>query len=276
MTIAYPHVLSMLVLVGLVGIARGDDRAAPIRDEAGLFHAEAIARAEQRIADIHRKFDRRLFVQTVASASPKERRLFRFLGKPQVNRLLEEQARRRGDEVGMPGVYVVICNKPRDVHVIVRPDDDTEFTERDAETLRRTVVRSLNQRNADAALLVLVEQVQNVLQAHLDRGDSSAVNDGIFAAVLGGGLTLWLLLCLIRRKIRSSGERTRTENAALLGAMFGSPAGVWIYDKLYPVYAVPLPPGEPEQALTHEKSVDPTSGEGQPTEERAEDVPVAP
>jgi hypothetical protein len=63
-------------------------------------------------------------------------------------------------------------------------------------------------------------------------------NGFVLAGLIGGGLVFWLFLCAIRRKIRAGSARDQKTQAratpALLGAMFGFPAGLWIYDKLYP------------------------------------------
>jgi hypothetical protein len=288
MTSALPRVLFALCGVCLASAARADEHVSPIRDDAHLFHADAIARAEARIAELHRTFDRRLFVQTVASASPQQRRLFPFLWTPQVNRLLEEQARKLAKQSGVPGIYVVICTQPRDVHVIVEPGDDPHFTPRDADALRRSLARRLHDSGADASLLALVDQVQATLQVHAARGAISFVDDFVLLTLLGGGLGLWFLLCLIRYKLRGrqavdaarSGEPNRTDDAALLGAMFGCPAGMWIYDKLYPCPASaagPLcePPAEPTLPPVDE-NVEAMDDQRHPLDEPAEDAPVSP
>lgn len=283
----------LLALIGLLCVAmsaRADSRTAPIRDDAGLFHKEAIARAEQRIDDIRRTFHRNVFVYTVASASPRQRRLFAFLRTPEANRLLEEQARTYADESGLPGIYVVICTRPHDVHVVVRPNNDLEFTRHDAEALRRTLARRLDSSGRDGALLGLVEQVYSLLQAHASSGEShSVVNEFVLAGLLGGGLGLWILLGTVRLKMRAGRPIAPSEQdaamqarsaPALFGAMFGFPAGLWIYDKLYPCSSgIPLPLCEPEaesKPLTEEESMEGTDVEEHPREEHAEDAPVSP
>ncbi|HTU20357.1 MAG TPA: hypothetical protein VMG10_19995 [Gemmataceae bacterium] len=284
------RLLALIELACLASAARAETPSAPIRDDAGLFHADAIAHAEKRIDDIRRTFDRNLFVRTVASASPGQQHRFQFLLRREVNHLLGEQARKYADELCLPGIYVVICKKPRDVHVMVRPSDDPEFTHRNAETLRRTLARRLHDSGPDTALLSLVEQVHRIMQDHTTPGEShAAVNEFVVAGLLGGGLGLWILLVMIRLKIRAArpatpGTEDTTTQArsapALLGAMFGFPAGMWIYDKLYPCPSgTPLPLCEPEAEptpLTEEESMEGTDAEEHPREEHAEDAPVSP
>lgn len=290
MTSAFPRGLSLIALACLASGVRAESKPPVIRDDAGLFHKATIARVEERIAEIRGAFDHNLFVRTVESASARPRRFFPFLlSRPQANRLLEEQARKYADEAGVRGIYVVICKHPRDVHVIVRPEDDPEFTHYDAEAVRRTLARRLDDSSSDAALLALVDQVQSLLQAHAERGLSSVANDVVLVGVLGGGLALWGLLVTIRfRMRRRQPETLSAEDAsmqaratpALLGAMFGYPAGMWIYDKLYPCPAgTPLPLCEPQPEATtlrDDESLERNAAEEHPHEEHAEDAPVSP
>lgn len=270
-------------VVSLTSSARAEDASSPIRDEAHLFHADAIVRAEERIDALRRAYGHKLFVETVATVAPRERKLFRFLWTRQVNRILEEQAAKRADAAGVDGIFVVICNDPKDIHIVVRPAEDPDFTRHDAENLRRSIARRLQESGPDAGLLALTEQVRTILKAHATRGQStSVVNVYILLGLVGGGVGLWLVLALVRFKMRAGqvgmvgvGE-TALHGPALLGAMFGSPAGAWIYDKLYPdlrhatagidvVKATVLLP-QPEQTAITDR----------PLEEPIADEPVSP
>jgi hypothetical protein len=282
MTSTLPRFLVVVGLACLASAARAAEPPAAIRDDAGLFHADAIAQAETQIDDIRRTFDRNLFVRTVASAAPNERKRFWFLRTPQVNRILDEQARRIADETGAEGIYVVICQRPRDVHVVVRPGDDPLFSRHDAEALRRTVARRLHEAGGDDALLALVDQARTTLQNNVTRGPSTSVlSEFALAGILGGGLVLWLVLSIVRYKMRAahpveedSAEQVR-RRPALLGAMFGFPAGLWIYDRLYP-----CPSGAPAPWCAPEPSP-PADGEAaeqtedHPAGEPTEDAPVS-
>jgi hypothetical protein len=268
-------------LVCLTSAARTAELPASIRDDAGLFHADAIARAEPRFDDIHHTFGRHLFVRTVSSIAPHERRHLWFLKTRRVNRVLDEQAQKLAEEAGMDGIYVVICKTPRDVHVVVRPGDDPLFGHRDAEALRKSIARRLPEDGPDRTLLALVEQVRATLQTHKTRGPSSSgLSEFTLLAILGGGVALWLLLSLVRYKRRAAppldedaAEQAR-RMAALLGAMFGSPSALCIYDKLYLCSA-----GAPETppVSAGEEVMEKTAGQEHPTaDERPEDAPMVP
>jgi uncharacterized membrane protein YgcG len=287
MTSTFRRALSLLALACLASAVQAESNPSAIRDDAGLFHSAAIARAEEHIGEIRTAFDHNLFVRTVESALPQQRRLFPFLSKHEAHRLLEEQASKYADELGRNGIYVVICKRPRGVHVIVRPEDDPDFTRHDAEALRRMLARRLADSSYDSALLDLVDHVQSLLQAHAEYASSPVANEVLFAGVLGGGLALWSLLGMIRFRMRRKQPATLSEEdaamqaratPALLGAMFGFPAGMWIYDKLYPCPAgTPLPLCEPTSApMTEQENIDGATAEDHPHEEHTEDAPVSP
>jgi hypothetical protein len=235
---AFLRTVSLLCLVCLASSVRAKDQAASIHDDAGMFHASAVDRAEQDITNIRRTFERGLFVRTIASAAPQPSRWLPQLRTPRINRILEEQARTFAEESVAPGVYVLICKRPRDVHVVIWPPDDAELNRHDAENLRQTLLQDLHDKSADAALFALVDRVGDILQDRAAHGSSPVVNSVVLAALLGGGLALWLLLRLIRRRIRAGDVSEQAallhETPASLGTMFGFPAGLWIYDKIYP------------------------------------------
>ncbi len=290
MTSALPRVLLMIALA-LPGERRAG-RGTRCRRSAmrpGCSRPTPSLRAEQQIDDIRRTYDRNLFVDTVKSASPHERKLFRFLWTRQVNRILEEQARKCASESGVDGIYVVICNDPKDVHVVVRPADDAAFTRHDA--------RSCGGRSHGACRTAAPMRpcspwsIRSVPRSKpMPRAVSprSVVNEFVLASLLGGGVALWLVLCGVRFKMRASqagnslddsaAERAR-RTPALLGAMFGFPAGQWIYDKLYP--STPQAAGvsrmEPDGLAALEGDAETKAEvESPPVKESPEDAPVSP
>lgn len=75
-------------------------------------------------------------------------------------------------------------------------------------------------------------------QANKPHAPPAIVNGVVLASLLGGGLGLWLLLVLIRLRMRNGRKKRQArETSALFGALFGFPAGLWIYDKLCPYSA---------------------------------------
>jgi hypothetical protein len=129
----------------------------------------------------------------------------------------------------------------------------------------------------------MVAEVRTMLQANLERSRStSVVSEIILGGVIAGLVGLWLMLCAIRFKMRRA-HRTDDETAepadrkaALLGSMFGTPAGCWIYDKLFrgPPGTVPLP--EPEPAAPAALEGEAAVADGPPADESPEGAHVPP
>ncbi len=224
--------IAALWMVGIAKPAFGATMPAPIRDDARLYSAETLSRAEKDIDSIRRDFDRAVFVQTLASPTPGLRPWYNILRTPKVYRSLEDRARRLADETGQPGIYVVLCRRPRAVQIVVLPDD---------EALRRALLRRIREGGNQGDLLAVVQRVRDVLHERATRGSSPGDNDGFLLVCLGGGLTLWLALIFLRWKLRDGGASSSGDEAAitpaLLGTMFGCPAGAWISDKRYPLSA---------------------------------------
>lgn len=278
----FARFVAFLCVLCLTDFGWAETLPVSIRDDAGLFHADAVARAERGIADIRLTFDRNLFVRTVASVSPKSPHWFPYLKTPQVNRMLEENARRFADEAGLPGIYVVICNRPRDVHVLVRPIDDTAFTRHDAEAVRRNLARRLHENGMDGGLIAGVDQVYAILQDHKLHGSTLVAGDVVLGALLIGLLVIWLLLILLRMKLRAGGtEETNADDAALraresavlLGAMFGCPAAQSVYEKLGP-FRSNIRESQGENAEV--ESIEMADKEDSSVPESAEDAAVSP
>ncbi len=226
--------IAVLWMMGTAKPARCETMSAPIRDDARLYTAETLSRAAKEIDSIRRDFDRDVFVQTLASPSLGSRPWYNILKTPKVYRSLEERAQRLADETGLPGIYVVVCRRPQAVQIVVRPDD---------EALRRALLRRIREGGNQGDLLALVHRIRDVLQGRATRGSSLGDNDSFLFVCLGGGIAAWLLLVLLRWRMRvgraaSPGDETAM-TPALLGTMFGCPAGAWIHDKSHPLSAPP-------------------------------------
>lgn len=224
--------IAALWVVGIAKPAFGATMPAPIRDDARLYSAETLSRAEKDIDSIRRDFDRAVFVQTLASPTPGLRPWYNILRTPKVYRSLEDRARRLADETGQPGIYVVLCRRPRAVQIVVLPDD---------EALRRALLRRIREGGNQGDLLAVVQRVRDVLHERATRGSSPGDNEVFLLVCLGGGIAVWLVLVFLRWRTRAVGASSAADEAAmtpaLLGAMFGCPTGAWISDKSYLLYA---------------------------------------
>jgi hypothetical protein len=251
--------------LGLAAGARADEAPTPdVKDEAGLFTPEAVARAEKAIADVRKEYHLDLMVDTVPALPPTDHKWLYFWDRRKRNEFLEEWARKRARAAGVNGIFIQICTRPRDVRVVVWPPEKGElFTDRDCERVRRFLVRRLQNDSPDAALLATIAEVADQLERrryHQD-DESLSANVVVVGALVAALFGTWGALRLVRLRLRRSApdggarekaERT-AERPARLGALFGTPAAFWVYDKLFRKVppapgAGPLPWGEPAAA----------------------------
>jgi hypothetical protein len=171
-------------------------------------------------------------------------------------------AEERAQTESIRGIFVYICKTRTPQHqmaaVVVWPEEYlNKFSSRNCEQLRRLFASELY-KHPDETLQKAVDRVREKVKTRAADAESDSFWSGwgMWAAIVGGLVGVWLLLGLIRMGIaadRSGIVGTATEPAhrarfvpGLLGGMFGSVAGHWLYDRLFHAPAKPKPaPDEP-------------------------------
>lgn len=267
--------------------ARADDAPTPdVKDEAGLFTPEAVQQAEKAIATIRKEYHLDLMIDTVAALPPTDHKWVYFWDRRKRNEFLEEWARKRAQAAGVNGIFIQVCTRPRDVHVVVWPPEVAQkFTDGDCERVRRFLVRRLQTGSPDAALLATITEVSEELERRSTGQDdeSLSANVVVVGALVAGLFGVYGALRLVRLRLRRSspdgGARERAERAverpARLAALFGTPAAFWVYDKLF-LKVPPAPDAGPlplsESAAPDHAADIPASPE--PADAPAQDVPT--
>jgi hypothetical protein len=251
--------------------ARAEEVAFPdVKDGAGLFTPEAVEQAERAIAKVREMYHLDLMVETVRELPERNNKwlkLWNFWNRRQRNSFLENWARERAKAAGVNGVFILICNDPSTVHVVVWPPEwERKFTAADCERVRRFLVRRLETGSRDEALLATVTEVADELERRATGQDdeSLSANVVVVGAVVAGLFGAWGALRLVGRRLRRAapdgGAREKAERVqerpARFGALFGTPAAFWVYDKLFRAVppapdAAPLPLREPVAAADH-------------------------
>jgi hypothetical protein len=239
--------------------ARADGLPCGVKDEAKLFRPEAAARADEQAREIRRLYHRDVLVETLPAVPEAERRDVHNMTHAKADEYFARRARERAEALGLSGLYVLICADPRYVQVIAYPAGQEDvFTE-----VRRQEVRKLLQQRlptlgsersllrrlfgpkprpdaADEALLDVFRRARSMLRASFPevegKTDPAAAGDAALAGLALGLVAVWLALRLVgRRFARADGPAAEPPGyrAGRLGGMFGTPAGFWIYDRLF-------------------------------------------
>jgi hypothetical protein len=145
-------------------MAAGPAPAAPVNDEAGLFSADAVKKADQVIQKIQRDYGTGLTIDTVPRIPANLEGKFKQLGKDEFFRdWAESKAKRERDK----GIYVLICKNPGRVEVLV--DEQTRaknFTLRDRNALVKTMLVRFGEKKWDEGLLDGVNFVESSLRTN--------------------------------------------------------------------------------------------------------------
>jgi hypothetical protein len=176
-------------------------------------------------------------------------------------RLFRQVAEDRADDAGVNGIYVLVTTNPRNVVLVGwpawreledRPLEDgggLSSTKREKK-MRIPFAREVGG-DPDGALLRLVDHFRMALKERVSP-PPSPLETVPAAIVIGVLIGAWVLLSLIRRAVArrqaaATGEPCRPlYHPAMLGSLFGLPAGFWIYDRLFRSERPPVAKGDAE------------------------------
>ncbi|MFO0880473.1 MAG: hypothetical protein U0840_24270 [Gemmataceae bacterium] len=223
---------SPLLLV--FAVAAAPEPAAPpvFLDREHLFGPEAIERVTQVAEDLREQHGVGLVVETMAAAPNLSPDKVRTMKSRAVIQALRDEAQNRADELGVRGLYVLITQEPRHVTVIAYPADrerDWETSDHKREKLRKALSQ-MDRHDPDRTLVRAIEEFRGSLGEPKRPSPMDLLPPLI---VCGGLLALWLVLLLLRRQLARNDRPLATYQPAMLGNIFGVPAGFWIYDRLF-------------------------------------------
>jgi hypothetical protein len=243
------RLLATLTVVVISTPVLADSRIVAIRDGAGLFQAEVVARNEDQLRSLAQTYQLDLVLETIKELTPDEKQLLDRDDNP--NRAFLRIARKRARTSGLRGVYILISKIPRaeTVTVLVHPEEYRRaFTEHNCEQVRKVLAG--RGKSLDEKLTKAVDLIGEKLKAnrHSDNAEGSWFGWGTAALIVGVILGLWLLIGLLRMSSQENDGGRPGFVPGLLGGMFGSVAGHWVYDTL--IHSPkPSPHSEPPQPV---------------------------
>jgi uncharacterized protein len=267
--------LVALLLAGLVpgGAAVAQQRKAAdpprrVQDDAGLFSEAAVRKANERIAEIKRRYHKDLLIETVERVT-RDGKTVTFKDNAEKHRFFVDLAARKVENARVNGVYVLISEDPKYVQVVEGQVTRERglFTEKDRDELAKKVIAGLNSGNKDRALENATAFVGRTFEEHKDRaGAVAAAGRSGDRAPAGAdresGLpwwvgwvcigvvvlaVIWVVFALIRA-FSGGGAAAGPGGApaygygggggggffpSLLGGLFGAAAGMWMYNHFF-------------------------------------------
>jgi uncharacterized membrane protein YgcG len=139
-----------------------------VQDRAGLFKPETIAKADDVLAEIGKKHNKDLLIETYPTVPPDKVEAVKAMDKSGRAKFFQEWANSRARRRRVNGIYVLITKEPG--HIQVEVGHETEkaaFTTKDADRLRDILIDAFQKKEYDRGLLEAVQFVEKTLDDNM-------------------------------------------------------------------------------------------------------------
>jgi uncharacterized membrane protein YgcG len=138
-----------------------------VQDGAGFFKPEAIAKANDELAEIGRRFRKDLLIETYATVPADKVEAVKAMDKEGRAKYFAEWANSRAKRRRVEGIYVLISKDPGHVQVEVgKQTAKSAFTSEDGNKLREILLDAFEKKEFDRGLLEGVQFVEKKLEEH--------------------------------------------------------------------------------------------------------------
>ncbi len=139
-----------------------------VRDYAGLFSADAVARADRAIKDFHQRFHTDLLVETFPAPPPDKRRQVEGLDAAGRSKFFADWLQERSRAGKIDGIHVLICKQPTQIQVGVSEKTRAKaFPTDDRDKLVALLVSEFKARQFDRGLARALAQVSDTVDRNL-------------------------------------------------------------------------------------------------------------
>jgi uncharacterized membrane protein YgcG len=162
-------VLSLLAPLALAAMLFLSPAAAPaatskaeVVDNASFFSPDAVTTANEKLASVEQKYSRQLRVETYPEIPSDLKGQYSEATKRE---FFQKWTRQRAQQVGVRGVFVLICRDPSTLQVEIGNSISSSglFTQADRSRLRDLMVQAFKEKNYDKGLLDAVDYFEKTL-----------------------------------------------------------------------------------------------------------------
>lgn len=203
-----------------------------VLDGEKLFGKAAIDRVNTLAAEIKEAFGIQFVLETRKTPPGVDPVQFQKMRTKDKFKTLREAAQNRADDLGVNGLFVMYTSDQKHVAVVGWPvgrELELGASSHKRNEMRKYLSDNLAKNPDDA----LVRAVETYKQALGERRFESPMDALRALAVVGALLGAWALLWFVRRRIAGKAEAPPIYRPAMLGSLFGVPAGFWIHDQLF-------------------------------------------
>jgi len=156
----------LFVWLGLAGPARAVFPP-PVKDDAKLFSPETLEKANKKIRALYGESRKDVVIETYLTIPADLEKKYKELGKA---KFFAEWAAQRVNDLGVNGVYILICKDP--AHLQIAVDEQTRkkaFSLADRDKLARKMLEQFRDKKFDAGLLEGIDFIGSTLKANLGK-----------------------------------------------------------------------------------------------------------
>jgi hypothetical protein len=139
--------------------------APEIRDDGKFFSAEAIKKADERIAAISRKYDRDVLIETFASVPDADKEKVKAMDAKERADYSLAWAKERAHKRVVNGVYILICKEPHILRIGVDEREPHKFPAGTQAAIDKELVKELKEGHFDEGLDQVLKIVEDRLAA---------------------------------------------------------------------------------------------------------------
>jgi hypothetical protein len=156
---------AVAVALGLALAGRSAAVAPEIKDDAKLFSAEALKKANEQLRDIFRTYRRDFLMETFAAPQSEPAEKVKALADKERSAFFIKWAISRSDERVVNGVYVLFCKDPEYLVVGISNPARRVLSGQDRKKIDEIIRRSIGEKKPDEGLQAAIKYVRDKLSS---------------------------------------------------------------------------------------------------------------
>ncbi len=135
----------------------------PVKDDGKFFSAEALEKANKKIRQLYTDFGCDVVVETVPAIPADLEAKYKELGK---DKFFLHWAEKRAGELGVNGVYILVCKSPGRVEVVIGgPTGKRRFAVGGRDRIVNKMLGPFRDKKFDEGLTAALDFIENTLKA---------------------------------------------------------------------------------------------------------------
>ena len=161
--IRWTPTFALLAVLGLIAPASAVYPPA-LKDDGKFFSKEGIEKANKKIREIYEKYKKDVVVETMTTLTADQERKIKEDGEAKFFAKLTSD---RGKEIGLNGVYILVCKQPKYLRVHMDPETQKKaFTASSRTATVAKIVARFKEDEFDAGLFDGLKEIESILETH--------------------------------------------------------------------------------------------------------------